>query len=97
MIQILAEALEVPKANIMPYEDWISRMKSFPTSKASSNPAELIVDFLDEHFVRMSCGGLIMDTTHAREHSHTLAGQGPVGADLVQKYVDSWKEMGFLE
>jgi hypothetical protein len=60
------------------------------------NPAHLLVDFLDEHFVRMSCGGLLMGTRKAREHSETLAKMGIVSDELIGLYVQSWKDMKFL-
>lgn len=72
-------------------------MKNYAGSMGSRNLAGLIVDLLEEHFARMSCGVLIPDTTHVKEYSRTLAGQGPVDAGLVQKYVKSWKEMRFLK
>lgn len=97
MIPILADTLGIPRANVVPFEDWLRRVRLFPSSVEADNPAGTLVDFLGEHFVRMSCGGLILDTTKTREHSKTLAaGTAPVSADLVMKYVRVWKESGFL-
>lgn len=97
MIRLLAEALDIPRANVIPFDVWLQRVREFPPSLAASeNPAAMLVDFLDTHFVRMSCGGLILDTLHAAEHSKTLRNLRPVTDELVMKYVDTWSTMGFL-
>ena len=97
MIPILADALGIPRANVISFDDWVRRVRIFPSSVEADNPAGTLVDFLDEHFVRMSCGGLILDTTKSREHSKTMARDtAPVSADLVRKYIQVWKESGFL-
>jgi hypothetical protein len=97
MIGMLGEALDIPDTNRVPYEDWIGLVKNYPGPVGSENPAALIIDFLETHFVRMSCGGLVLDTTHAAEHSPTLANQRPVDSHLVQNYIQSWKELGVLK
>jgi hypothetical protein len=96
MILILADALGVPNTNIVPFEDWINRVRRFPGSIETDNPAGRLVGFLDEHFIRMSCGDLILDTAKSTEHSETLRNEDPISADLVNKYVSAWKDMGFL-
>ena len=97
MIAILADALDIPNANIVPFDDWLRRVRRFPSSTEADNPAGIVVEFLDEHFVRMSCGGLILDTTKSRKHSKTLAmGTAPVSAELVRKYIRIWQDAGFL-
>lgn len=95
MIPVLAEQLGVPKRNLLPFEEWIKRVREFD-GPAEQNPAAKLVDFLDENFLRMSCGGLLLDTAKTCEHSPTLAAVGPVGVDVVRKYVTWWKGEGFL-
>lgn len=94
---MLGEALGIPNTNRVPYADWIALVKNYPGPVGNENPAGLIIDFLETHFVRMSCGGLVLDTTHAAEHSPTIANQRPVDSHLVQNYIQSLKELGFLE
>ncbi|PWY66076.1 ketoacyl-synt-domain-containing protein [Aspergillus heteromorphus CBS 117.55] len=63
---------------------------------ACENPAARLVDFLDEHFVAMSCDtNMVLDTANSREHSVTLASAEAVGVELVGMYVRRWKEMEF--
>ncbi|PNP51820.1 hypothetical protein THARTR1_07589 [Trichoderma harzianum] len=96
MSPVLAAALDIPSRNVIPYADWIMRVRRSPLS-ADENPAARIIDFLDSHFERMSCGGIILDTQKAKEHSATMAVQGSVSSDVARAYVASWKAMGFLK
>jgi len=94
---LLADNLGIPRLNTLPFADWVSRVRGFPAERKSENPAAQLIGFLDEHFIRMSCGGLVLDTENARSRSKTLASVGPVSAELVHKYIESWKAMGFLK
>jgi len=96
MIRVLADALDIPASNIVSFQEWVTRVRRFPGSVELDNPASRLVEFLDQHFVRISCGGLILDTTKSTEHSATLRDEGIVSNELVRKYVNSWKEIGFL-
>lgn len=96
MIAVLADALGIPRANIIPFQDWLNRVRHFSGSVEANNPARNVIDFFDEHFIRMACGGLILDTSNTSEHSKALASVGPVSADLVRKYVLAWKQVGLL-
>ena len=91
---MLADALDIPRTNIIPFDDWLKRVRQCPDE--TDNPARKVIEFFDEHFLRMACGGLVLDTTKSRGCSKTLASGGPVSADLVRKYVLAWKDMGFL-
>ena len=61
------------------------------------NPGFLLVDFLEDNFTRMGCGGLLLGTSRAREHSPSLASLGPVSDGLIKLYIQRWKDVGFLE
>ncbi|KAI0134365.1 polyketide synthase [Xylariales sp. AK1849] len=96
MVQMVATALDIPQSNIIPFDDWVARVRRSPLAPETDNPAARLVDFLEFHFRRMSCGGLLLDLSKACKDSPALAAVGPVGEDLVRKYVSSWKAMGFL-
>jgi hypothetical protein len=96
MVSILAELLSIPQTSIIPFENWLEKVREYPGSSNNDNPAQRIMEFFDDHFLRMACGGLVLDTTRSRAHSKTLASAQPINADLVKKYVSSWKSMGFL-
>lgn len=97
MSPVLARALSIPAGNIIPFQNWIKRVRTSPLPE-SDNPAARpgMAEFLAGHFERMSCGGLILDVSRAKEHSATIAAEGPVSLDLAVKYVESWRRMGFL-
>ncbi|KAJ5733691.1 hypothetical protein N7493_002477 [Penicillium malachiteum] len=96
MSPALADALNIPPQGIIPFQNWISRVRRSPLSLETENPAARLVDFLDDHFERMSCGGLVLDTSQAQEHSQTMARAGPVSPEVARLYVASWKKMGYL-
>ncbi|KAH8799818.1 putative polyketide synthase [Xylogone sp. PMI_703] len=96
MTAVLADALQIPRDRIIPFGDWIRRVRSFPGPVEWDNPAAKLVDFLEDDFVRMSCGGVLLDTTKVREHSETMRNVGPVGADVTKRYIQAWKDSGFL-
>ena len=99
MIRVLADALDVPSQNIVPFPEWVRRVRDHPRrieGPEGENPAVLLIDFLDENFIRMSCGGLLLHTVNSRGHSKTLANLGPVSNHFVRLFVKRWKETGFL-
>ncbi|KAE8395557.1 hypothetical protein BDV23DRAFT_178609 [Aspergillus alliaceus] len=95
MIPILASNLDIPATNIVPFSEWIRRVRSFPGSR-EDNPASVMVDWLENNFERMSCGGLLLEPTKARQHSSTLARVGPVKEEITRRYFENWKKCGFL-
>ena len=96
MITLWAAALDIPQSNIIPFDEWVRRVRHFPGCVEKDNPAYKLVDFLDANFVRMSCGGLLLDTTRAKAHSSTLAMVGPVSDESALRYIRYWKDVGFL-
>lgn len=99
MIATLAKALDIP--DVIPFGEWVRRVREWPVKADNgaegANPAYLLTEFLDDNFTRMSCGGLLMGTANAREHSSTLANVGPVTETTTRLYVSKWREMGFLK
>ncbi|KAI0973119.1 hypothetical protein F4678DRAFT_427984 [Xylaria arbuscula] len=96
MSPILADALDIPGHRIIPFNDWVKRVRRSPLPAEAENPAARVIDFLEFNFERMSCGGLILDTRRAQQHSKTLSEEGPVNKRLARLYIASWKMMGFL-
>jgi acyl transferase domain-containing protein/thioester reductase-like protein/SAM-dependent methyltransferase/acyl carrier protein len=96
MNPVLADALDIPADRILPFKDWVNLVRRSPLPAETDNPAARLIDFLDDNFERMSCGGLILDTAKAKEHSETMAKMGPVEANVARRYVAAWKKMGYL-
>jgi nucleoside-diphosphate-sugar epimerase len=96
MSPVLARELGVPGERVVPFREWVTLVRRSPLPAETDNPAARLIDFLDQNFERMSCGGLILDTTKAKEHSPTMAALGPVSAEVARCYVAAWKKMGWL-
>jgi malonyl CoA-acyl carrier protein transacylase/thioester reductase-like protein/ubiquinone/menaquinone biosynthesis C-methylase UbiE/acyl carrier protein len=95
MISTLARTLGLEQKDIIPYGQWVNRIRRFRGS-TTDNPALQLIEFFEHYFIPMSCGGLILDTSKAGKHSKTLQNQGPISDDVMMKYVDTWKRSGFL-
>ncbi|CAK3875036.1 Conidial yellow pigment biosynthesis polyketide synthase [Lecanosticta acicola] len=94
MNAIIADCLHIPSENIVSFEKWLEMVQNAPQK---DNPASTLLDFLDDNFLRMSCGGLVLDTKQSVEHSKILAGVGPVSETVMRKYIHIWREIGFLK
>lgn len=99
MSPVMARSLDIPADAIIPFDSWIKRVRTSPLVPDTENPAArpMMVEFLAGNFERMSCGGLILDTERAQQHSVTMASEGAVSPALAVKFVDKWREMGFLK
>lgn len=95
-LPVLADALAIPRDRIAPFKEWMRLVRNFPGVAEWDNPAWLLADFLEQDFERMSCGGVLMRTEKTQEHSATLRSVGPIGADVLNKYIQAWKDSGFL-
>jgi len=96
MVRTWATALDISQKSIVPYSEWALRVRRYSGSVERDNPAHKLIDFLDKNFLRMSCGGLLLDTTHTTEHSPTLAAVGPVDETCALGYIAYWKDVDFL-
>lgn len=96
MSATLADALGIPPSNIVPFDEWVDKVKRSPLSAETDNPAVKLIEFLAHHFQRMSCGGIIMDTSKACERSKALRSAGPVTSQVARSYVKAWENMGFF-
>jgi thioester reductase-like protein/acyl carrier protein len=88
----ISKALKIP--TLVPFREWLDRVRAAPQK---NNPALLLAEFLESNYLRMSCGGLVLDVAHSVEQSKTLREIGPVPEKVVRKYIHIWKEIGFLE
>ena len=95
MSSMLMASLGLPPDAKVSFSDWIKLVRGSSDSE-TENPAARLMGFLEPHFERMACGGIILDTQRASEHSKTMAVEGPVSAELVASYVSTWMKMGFL-
>ncbi|KAJ3497705.1 hypothetical protein NLG97_g1700 [Lecanicillium saksenae] len=95
MIASLASALGLGEKSIVPFDEWIDRVRRLRGSTVD-NPALQLIDFFENYFIPMSCGDLILDTTKANQYSDTLRNQAPISDEVVGKYITSLRASGFL-
>ena len=95
MMPVIADALDIPRENIVPFGEWVNLIRGATGLGEKENPAVKLVEFLDAEFLRMACA-LKLDTTKAREHSATLRAVGPVSEAVARSFFEYWREIGFL-
>ena len=100
MNQALARALTIPESNnVISFRDWIRRVRASPLVPETENPAARpgMPGWLETNIEKMACGGLVLDTERAQEHRSTMANDvGSVNAELVAKFLNYWRKVGFL-
>ncbi|KAG9764092.1 hypothetical protein KCU73_g1117, partial [Aureobasidium melanogenum] len=96
MIELWADALNIPLSSVISFDDWIGRVHQY-TGKPSENPASKLLEFLDKNFTRMSCGGLVLETIHSVHDSKTLAAAGPINDQVARRYLEAWMDCGYLK
>lgn len=92
---ILADTLDIPESQFIPFKEWLSTV-SCSSKPEIENPAGRLVDFLEQNLERLSCSGLVLDTTKTQEHSATMRALKPISSEVARGYIRAWKKMGFL-
>ncbi|KAG9246422.1 hypothetical protein BJ878DRAFT_574050 [Calycina marina] len=75
----------------LPFPEWLERVK------ASEGQTSSLMEFYENHFIRMSSGSMALDTTFCRKVSPTLDASAAVSEQFVGKCVDFWTKAGLLE
>jgi hypothetical protein len=81
-------------SNLIPLHDWLERVRQTPQQ---NNSAVMLSEFLESNYLRISCGGLVLDISNTLEHSATLKAASPVSGIVLREYIHSWKEIEFLQ
>lgn len=97
VLSTLAPAIGLAPDAQVPYSEWLDRIRAVPDDRISENPAVKLLAFFEGDFEHMSGGDVIMDTAETRRVSETLRQTGGVDEKLISKYVDMWKQLGFLQ
>ena len=72
---VFARTLSV--AGSLPYDAWLAQVQAAPLD-AAANPCVKIVPFLEDEFVRMATGQVVLDTAVAQRLSPALRESGPL-------------------
>jgi thioester reductase-like protein/acyl carrier protein len=95
-VSILADELGIPSSSIIPFNEWLDRVRFFSSVHDTNNPAKKVITFLEKDFQRMACGGLVLGTDKAVQDSSTLRQAKPIEDVLIRKYIRIWKDKGIL-
>lgn len=99
VLALLSHALRLTPAGtgeptVIPFGEWLDRVRAI--DDAERNPAGRLVKFLEEEFVSMASGAVVLDTTKSRKASRTLAASGGIEKRHVDLYVKYWRSVGHL-
>ena len=89
-ITIIERKLGILSANRLPFITWLKQAMD----KDAINPS--LLDFLKNHFLHMSGGGIVLDTKNSRTVSPTLKASGAVEMDTINLYIDYWRSIDYL-
>ncbi|KAL0059558.1 hypothetical protein AAF712_013703 [Marasmius tenuissimus] len=78
---------------LVSFSEWTERVRRCSDDPVK-NPALKIIRFLEEDFVRMASGKVVLGTELACEDSATLKGSVPVGRRQMEEYWVYWQSRG---
>jgi len=81
----------VPK---VPFSQWLQKVKSTGEGKS---PAYRVINFLENDFVRMSSGRVILRTAETKLDSPTLVKSTSIDRRHLEEYVAYWRSIGAMQ
>ncbi|EPQ54396.1 acetyl-CoA synthetase-like protein [Gloeophyllum trabeum ATCC 11539] len=79
----------------VPFEEWLNRVKA-RGDDPEFNPAYKIMNFLENDFVRMASGPVILSTARAKQDSQTMVRSTAIDGRHLEEYVAYWKRVAAL-
>ncbi|KAF7674573.1 hypothetical protein GT037_007333 [Alternaria burnsii] len=94
VIAVLVSRLGLPERSIIPMNEWLKLVECGP---GENNPAQSLLDFFSDDFVKMSDGSIMLDTAATRSVSPTLRKMLPITENDIAAYVEYWQSIGLLK
>ncbi|KAK4172027.1 L-aminoadipate-semialdehyde dehydrogenase large subunit [Triangularia setosa] len=96
VIQLFGEELCI--RNSVPFDQWMKRVQVEVAAgmKSELYPVSGLYSFFEHSFRAVACGQVVLGTELARRHSETLGNMGSVDASTIRRYLDYWRENGYL-
>lgn len=89
----VAEKLGHPPSAFVQFADWLELVRGHGAKKGHEDPdVEMLMHFFEYEFRHMSSGGVILDTSGAREKSSSLRNADRVEEEVVARYAQQWQE-----
>ncbi len=79
---------------IIPYEKWLEKVKAAGQDK---NPAFRVLSFLENDFIRMSSGDVVLRTAETKLDSSTLVKSTAIDREHLEEYVAYWRRIGAMQ
>ncbi|PSR74015.1 hypothetical protein PHLCEN_2v10199 [Hermanssonia centrifuga] len=95
ILETIGAVLDIPRQRSVPFSDWLLRVKAVPDAVA--NPCVKILPFLEDEFLRMATGKVVLDMKVATSISSTMRGSAAITEEQLRSYVNNWKTENFLE
>ncbi|MCJ1432686.1 hypothetical protein MMC27_002043 [Xylographa pallens] len=76
--------------SLIPFGDWLSAI----ANDGHSTPE--LLEFFRDWFLTMGTGILVLDVERAKRLSSTLRNVGPVKDDVVESYIESWRNAKYI-
>lgn len=87
---LISRELQIPSSSIIPLQRWLDLVASAP---GLGKPAANLIQFLQNDFLKMSWGSVVLDTTISRKVSSIMANMGPVRENAIRAYISYWRRM----
>lgn len=81
---------------LIPFSEWIDRVRSLGDDP-ERNPAFKVINFLENDFVRMAAGTVILRTAEARLDSPTMVRSTSLDRQHLEEYVAYWRSVGAMQ
>ena len=87
---VMAQALRLPIPDGIPFEQWLEKAR-----RAGS--LQSLEAFFSDHFRDLAHGAVTLDTQKARSISKELQEATSISRDVLIRYVERWRNEGFLQ
>jgi hypothetical protein len=78
---------------VIPYREWLDKVKAAGEAK---NPAYKVLNFLENDFIRMSGGDVILRTAESKLDSPTLVRSTALDRKHLEEYIAYWRKTGAM-
>ncbi|KAF2968004.1 hypothetical protein GQX73_g5534 [Xylaria multiplex] len=93
MLSDITSELGCANDSFIMFDQWCKQV----AGQSTVPEEELLMDFFADDFQHMACGGVLLDTSTARQASETLRKATTINKELLQKYIHGWRKSGFLQ
>ena len=98
ILKIFARNMDLSSTDTLEWEAWLASVQklgnqiddSVPQTPVDANPCIKILDFLQQDFLRLGTGGVVLDLAKARSYSRTLRNSQAISDELIQ--LSRWLE-----